>query len=87
MPSEGYRLEIKRSAQKDLDGLQESVFDRIDAKILALADDRRPPGCKKLKAFESTWRIRVGDYRVLYEIDDKDRKVTVVGVPQRDKAY
>ena len=87
MPSESYKLQIKRSAQKDLDRLRDSVFDRIDPKILTLAKDPRPPGCKKLKALEATWRIRVGDYRVLYEIDDNDRKITVVGVLQRDKAY
>jgi mRNA interferase RelE/StbE len=65
-----YSLEIKQSAQKELDALDDSVFKRIDQKILSLADNPRPSGCKKLRAYSDHWRIRVGDWRVVYVIDD-----------------
>lgn len=68
-----YILEIKQSAQKELDSLDDTVFKRIDRKILALADTPRPAGCKKLKGFKDQWRIRVGDWRVLYTIDSETK--------------
>jgi mRNA interferase RelE/StbE len=65
-----YTLEIKRSAQNELDALDDAVFTRIDRKILVLADDPRPTGCKKLKGYKNQWRVRVGEWRVIYVIDD-----------------
>ncbi|MFY9609555.1 MAG: type II toxin-antitoxin system RelE/ParE family toxin [Blastocatellia bacterium] len=64
-----------------------TLFRRIDAKILTLANDPRPSGCKKLKGPIGTWRIRVGNYRVLYEVDDLKKQVTVLGVLPRKEAY
>jgi mRNA interferase RelE/StbE len=54
-----YSLEIKRSAQKELDALVDPLFRRIDRKILALAHDPRPAGCKNLKGYTDQWRVRV----------------------------
>ena len=65
-----YSLEIKQSAQKELDQLDDKVFIQIDRKLLALAENPRPAGCKKLKGYKDQWRIRAGDWRVLYIIDD-----------------
>jgi mRNA interferase RelE/StbE len=65
-----YSIEIKQSAQKELDALYDALFTRIDRKVLALADHPRPKGCKKLKGYKDHWSIRVGDLRVLYIIDD-----------------
>lgn len=56
-----YSIEIKQSAQKEMDSLDELLFARIDAKILALSNNPRCPGCKKLSGFEDYWRIRIGD--------------------------
>jgi mRNA interferase RelE/StbE len=56
-----YSLEIKYSAQKELDALDERLFASVDAKILTLADNPRPPGCKKLRGYEDHRRIRIGD--------------------------
>jgi mRNA interferase RelE/StbE len=61
-----YSLEIKHSAQRELDALDDAVFKRIDRKILGLADNPRPPGCKKLRGYKDQWRVRVGDWRVVY---------------------
>lgn len=82
-----YNLEIKQSAQKELDALDDTVFKRIDRKILALADNPRPAGCKKLKGFKDQWRIRVGDWRVLYIIDAETKTVTVMHVAHRREVY
>lgn len=82
-----HTLEIKQSAQKELDALDDTVFKRIDRKILALADNPRPAGCKKLKGFKDQWRIRVGDWRVLYIIDAETKTVTVMHVAHRREVY
>jgi mRNA interferase RelE/StbE len=82
-----YALEIKRSAQKELDALDDAVFARIDPKILALADNPRPAGCKKLKGYRNQWRIRVGDWRVLYIIDDTAKLVSVTRIAHRREVY
>jgi len=55
-----YTLEIKPSAQKELDAVDDALFLRIDRKIIGLADDPRPAGRKKLRGYRDLWRIRVG---------------------------
>jgi mRNA interferase RelE/StbE len=82
-----YSLEIKQSAQKELDALDDAVFTRIDRKILALADNPRPAGCKKLKGYKDQWRVRVGDWRVLYIIDDAAKLITITRVAHRREVY
>lgn len=82
-----YRLTIARRASRDLAALPPTILQRVDAKILALAIDPRPPGTKKLKGERDLWRLREGDYRIVYSIDDKARVVDIVGVPHRSKAY
>jgi mRNA interferase RelE/StbE len=82
-----YSLEIKQSAQKELDALDDALFARIDRKILALADNPRPPGCKKLRGYRDQWRVRVGDWRVVYVIDDGAKHVTITRVAHRREVY
>jgi mRNA interferase RelE/StbE len=82
-----YFLEIKNSAQKELDALNETQFTRIDRRILALADNPRPAGCKKLKGYKDHWRIRAGDFRVLYIIDDSTKIVMVTSIAHRRAVY
>jgi mRNA interferase RelE/StbE len=82
-----YSIEIKQSAQKELDALDDSLLTRIDGKILALAENPRPAGCKKLKGYQDQWRVRVGDYRVIYILDDASKTVTVTRVAHRREAY
>jgi mRNA interferase RelE/StbE len=82
-----YFLEIKRSAQKELDALDDALFARIDPKILALAGNPRPSGCKKLKGYADHWRLRVGDYRVIYIIDDSTRKILITRIAHRRDVY
>jgi mRNA interferase RelE/StbE len=82
-----HSLEIKLSAQKELDALDDAVFTRIDRKILALAENPRPAGCKKLKGYKDQWRVRAGDWRVLYNIDDVAKVVTITRVAHRREVY
>jgi mRNA interferase RelE/StbE len=82
-----YSLEIKHSAQRELDSLDDSVFTRIDRKILALAENPRPSGCKKLRGYKGQWRVRVGDWRIVYFIDDDAKLVTITRVAHRREVY
>jgi mRNA interferase RelE/StbE len=63
------------------------VFKRIDRKILGLADNLRPPGCKKLRGYRDQWRVRVGDWRVVYLINDEAKLVTITRVAHRREVY
>jgi mRNA interferase RelE/StbE len=79
-----YRLLIKRSAAKELDDLVKRDRRRIVERVAALSANPRPPGCEKLSG-EEKYRIRSGDLRILYEIDDAEAIVTVVKIgPRRD---
>ena len=82
-----FSIDIKASAQKELDALDNPIFARIDRKIMSLADNPRPPGCKKLRGYKDQWRIRVGDYRVVYLLDDAKALVTIVRVAHRREVY
>jgi mRNA interferase RelE/StbE len=82
-----YVLEIKQSAQKELNALDEALFTRIDRKILALADNPRPAGCKKLKGFKDQWRIRSGDWRLVYILDDAAKVISVTRIAHRREVY
>ena len=81
-----YAIEILRSAQKQLSKLQRREQQRIIENICGLADDPRPSGCRKLSA-RPAWRIRVGDYRVIYEIHDNHLLVLVITIGHRREAY
>ena len=74
-------------AREELEDLPESVVLRVLARIEALATEPRPRGCCKLAGSESLWRIRVGNYRVLYAIDDPERLVDIIAVRHRKDAY
>jgi mRNA interferase RelE/StbE len=82
-----YSLEIKQSAQRELDALDDTLFTRIDRKILALADNPRPVGVKKLRGYKDQWRIRIGDWRVLYIVDDRAEVITITAVAHRREVY
>jgi mRNA interferase RelE/StbE len=82
-----YEISFARSARKDLEALEAKSVNRIFPKVEALAKQPRPSGCRKLVGEENLWRIRIGDYRVIYEINDVKRLVDVVAVKHRSKAY
>jgi mRNA interferase RelE/StbE len=82
-----YSVLIERTAEKDLSHLTTVIHDRVVETIQSLANDPRPPGCRKLSGSKNDWRIRVGDYRILYEIADAVRVVRVNRVRHRREAY
>ena len=82
-----YAITFARSARKELEALDGAIVQRVFPKIEALATDPRPTGCRKLQGEKYLWRIRVGNYRVIYAIDDDQQLVDIVAVRHRSKAY
>ena len=81
-----YEVFILRRAQKELAALPKTDYERVRDAIVALAENPRPVGCKKLTGREG-WRIRSGDYRAIYEIDDAQKRVTVLHIGNRRDVY
>lgn len=81
-----YTILILRRAQKELANLPSGVYERVRDAIRALAQNPRPMGCLKLVGREG-WRIRVENYRVIYEIDDEQRTVTILHIGHRRDVY
>ena len=78
-----YRVEIARTAQRDLDRIRGADLSRIEARVLGLEANPRPAGVKKLK--DVLHRVRVGDWRVLYAIQDAEKFVTILRVLRRNE--
>ena len=81
-----YQVIIKKSVEKELDSLSAKLRERIIQRLLALEENPRPQGVKKLQGEES-YRLRIGDYRALYSIDDKKKEVLVYAVGHRREVY
>jgi len=81
-----YEIFILRSAQKALADLPERDYQRVCRAITALRDNPRPPGSKKLTGREG-WRLRIGAYRVIYEVDDTQQRVTILAIGHRRDIY
>jgi len=82
-----YEIHVGGVARRDLDRLPNHVFDRIAPHVNALAENPRPRGCRKMEGSLRDWRLRIGDYRIIYEIDDDARRVIVLRVKHRREAY
>jgi mRNA interferase RelE/StbE len=82
-----YEVTFSRSAAKELEALDAGVVRRIYPKIESLSEQPRPSGCRKLTGEENLWRVRVGEYRVIYKIDDDNEIVDIVRVRHRSRAY
>jgi mRNA interferase RelE/StbE len=87
MNSNDYTVVISRPAQKEIKSLDQVVRVRVLQALRALAADPRPSGCRKLVGAQHRWRIRVGDYRAIYAINDADKLIEVIAVRHRSKAY
>ncbi|MBU2569379.1 MAG: type II toxin-antitoxin system RelE/ParE family toxin [Gammaproteobacteria bacterium] len=82
-----YALKIKPNAQKELARLSKSVANAAIKKIRALADDPYPTGCKKLVGSDHTYRIRTGDYRIIYTVLNAVLTVEVIKIGHRKNVY
>ncbi|WP_448572589.1 type II toxin-antitoxin system RelE family toxin [Trichothermofontia sp.] len=82
-----YTVVTPKPVQKQLDNLPNEVRQRVVDKILFLCENPRPSGVKKLKGFDNEYRIRVGDYRIRYEIDDEAFLVIILNCRHRKDVY
>ena len=81
-----YVVTLKQSAERELDRLPSSLHDRIVERLLALKQDPRPRGARNLRGRRG-YRIRIGDYRVLYTVEDRGRVVEVFSIAHRREVY
>lgn len=81
-----YIIRIPSSVEKEIRKLPPSIYCKIDDKIEQLKNEPRPIGCKQLKQYPG-YRIRVGDYRIVYEVNDKEKTITIFSVGHRRDIY
>jgi mRNA interferase RelE/StbE len=81
-----YKIQIRRSAEKEIERIPQADRRRIVERILALGAEPRPAGAKKLSG-EEKYRVRQGNYRILYEIDDRIITIVVIRVAHRRDVY
>lgn len=82
-----YLITFARSARKELESLNAPLVQRIFPKIEAPAKEPRPKGCRKLRGEKNLWRIRIGEYRVIYTIYGGKKVVDIIAVRHRSAAY
>jgi mRNA interferase RelE/StbE len=82
-----YAVEVKPPARKELEALPDKVLSRVVRKLESLSHTPRPAGCKKLKGYKDQWRVRVGDWRVVYIVDDSAKLVSVTRIAHRREVY
>jgi mRNA interferase RelE/StbE len=83
-----YVVQVDRKAEKDLEGIRDRrLLTDLRSAIRGLAEDPRPHGVKKLQGSKDRWRVRVGDWRIVYRIEDNRLVVLVVAVAKRDEVY
>jgi mRNA interferase RelE/StbE len=82
-----YEIMITKTIQKQLDNLPNNIQERVYEKIAQLAEEPRPDGVFKLKGYDNEYRIRIGDYRLVYEIRDEQLIVLLVQCKHRRDVY
>ena len=83
----GHSVEFKNAARKSIAALPGDIKARVISAAMSLADNPRPSGCKKVRSLDSAYRIRVGDYRIIYEVYDVVLVVMVIRVAHRREVY
>jgi len=82
-----YAITFARSARRELEALDAPIIRRVVSRIDGLAKEPRPSGFRKLHGEQNLWRIRIGDYRVIYSVDDRQQIVDIVRIRHRREAY
>lgn len=82
-----YQIEFSKRAEKQFEALAQQIQNRLQPQIDALAHDPRPSGIKKLEGIENQYRLRVGDYRIVYEIQDTSLLIILVRIGHRSDIY
>jgi mRNA interferase RelE/StbE len=82
-----YLITFASAAKKELQDLPADVIERLIPKIRKLSASPRPAGCKKLHGYKDRWRVRVGNYRIVYSIDDERKAVDITRIAHRKDVY
>jgi mRNA interferase RelE/StbE len=82
-----YLVTFAAAAKKEIQDLPANVIERLMPKIRELSGSPRPVGCKKLHGYKDRWRVRVGDYRIVYSIDDERKAVDITCIAHRRDVY
>ena len=82
-----YEILLERNAERDLKKLSKDMFDRVVLGIKSLAQNPKPHGVRKIVGSKNDWRMRIGEYRVIYEIDEDVKAVKVMRIRHRREAY
>jgi mRNA interferase RelE/StbE len=82
-----YQVVVSKSAEKELTKLPKSTIEKVVPVLQSLAENPRPSSCKKLKGFVNLWRVRIGNYRIIYMIDDIVLLVDIRSVGHRKNVY
>ena len=82
-----YSVEVKPAARKELEALPDNVLARVVRRIESLGHAPWPAGCKKLRGYQDQWRVRVGDWRVVYIINDAARLIRITRIAHRREVY
>lgn len=82
-----YRIEVSATAERQLKKIRREDAIRILRSISLLAGDPRPAGCRKMSGYEDIYRIRTGNYRVIYEIDGQQIVIVILKIGHRREAY
>lgn len=82
-----YLVSFAATAKKELKDLPSDAIGRLFPRIRELAENPRPVGCKKLHGYKDRWRIRVGSYRIVYAIDNGQRRVDITRIAHRKDVY
>jgi mRNA interferase RelE/StbE len=82
-----YKVALSKSAERELASLPKNIIKKIIAILVSFESNPRPSGCKKLKGFANLWRVRVGNYRIIYSIDDSITLVDVREIGDRKDIY
>ena len=82
-----YKVFLEKRAEREIKKLPAEIFYRITPKLKTLSENPKPPGCRKITGAKSDWRIRIGDYRIIYEIDEQEKAVKVMRIRHRRDVY
>lgn len=83
-----YEIEFESHGERQLGKLPKELISRIDTAMTALAKNPRPSGAVKLSGYvDAAFRIRIGNYRILYVVNDSKKRVRIIAISKRDKAY
>jgi mRNA interferase RelE/StbE len=82
-----YKVDLTPATQRQFSKFKGETYERIKTVLLDLRNNPRPPGAVKLSGSQNDWRIRVGNYRILYQIDDAAQQVTVWRIAHRKEVY